>query len=486
MSSLDLLNSKSTYVNLPTQLYKQQSPTPVDDPTLITFNQNLNKRLKLPFDKLSDNEKAQFFSGNKLPPNLEPLTMAYAGHQFGNFTILGDGRAHLLGEWLIPSNQQAHSNQRVDIQLKGSGRTHYSRNGDGRAGLGPMLREYLISEAMHALMIPTTRSLAVVSSGEMIYRECPLHGAILTRVAASHLRIGTFEYAAHKKSPTLVTSLADYTIQRHFPQLIDSEQPYLSLLKSVVTQQMQLVIEWLRVGFIHGVMNTDNITLSGETIDYGPCAFMDHYNPNQVFSSIDYHGRYAFNNQAPIMLWNLCRFAETLIPLLHKSPQTAIELAAEVIVTAQENFDALRHSMMKRKLGITGEEPKDASIIETLLNLMHSHKLDYTNTFMQLTYNEKLPKSVPGFQQWHEQWQNRIKSHHPSTAQTMMKSSNPVIIPRNHLVEQALTAAETQLDFSLFNKLLDATSNPYQQQGKIQYQSPPTPEEQIHHTFCGT
>ncbi|KRG15367.1 hypothetical protein ACA30_07020 [Virgibacillus soli] len=479
-------NFDNSYVQLPKVFYTKQAPTPVEEPSLVFFNGPLAKVLGLETQELINEEGTAIFAGNQLPEGAIPLAQAYAGHQFGNFTMLGDGRAVLLGEQITPKGE------RVDIQLKGAGRTPYSRGGDGRAALGPMLREYLISEAMHALEIPTTRSLAVVFTGEPVYRETPLPGAILTRVAASHLRVGTFEYAARLQGEEELRALADYAIERHYPELLKEEQPYLSLLRAVIERQSQLIAKWQLVGFIHGVMNTDNMTISGETIDYGPCAFMDTYDPATVFSSIDQQGRYAYGNQPYMAGWNLARFAESLLPLLHENHETALELAQQEILLFSERYQQHWLQGMRAKLGLFNEEQEDAQLIEQLLKWMEEHQADFTNTFRALTLNQtdKLPNcKSPELEKWLEQWQVRRTRQPKSEAdsQVLMKRSNPSIIPRNHLVEEALEAAVEDGDLQVMEKLLRVLADPYAYTPEQEnYTTLPEPPDTPYQTFCGT
>lgn len=401
-------------------------------------------------------------AGNEIPEGAEPLAQAYAGHQFGYFTMLGDGRAILLGEQITPQGE------RLDIQLKGSGRTPYSRGGDGRAALGPMLREYIISEAMHALGIPTTRSLAVVATGQPVTRERDLPGAILTRVAASHVRVGTFQYVRGAGTTEDLRALADYTLQRHYSKadLGDGANRYLVLLQEVIKRQAALIAKWQLVGFIHGVMNTDNMTLSGETIDYGPCAFMDTFDPNTVFSSIDSQGRYAYVNQPYIAAWNLARLAESLLPLLHEEEEQAVKLAEGAIGSFNDLYHEQWLAGMRAKLGIFHEEEDDESLIEDLLKMMKNYQADYTNTFLALTFDklEDTPlNGTPELASWYERWQARLGSQQESRDQShqLMRSSNPAVIPRNHRVEEALEAAENEGDYSVMKELLNVLSNPY-------------------------
>lgn len=395
----------NTYARLPESFFSRVKPVPVPAPELVIFNEALAEELRLDAQALAGPEGAAVFAGNQLPAGAEPLAQAYAGHQFGHFAMLGDGRATLLGEHLIGSDR------RVDIQLKGSGITPYSRGGDGRAALGPMLREYIISEALHALGIPSSRSLAVVATGQQVLRQTPLPGAVLTRVASSHIRVGTFEYAAGLGDKSLLQNLADYTIKRHFPDLAQAQNPYLELLRAVMQRQSALVAQWLQVGFIHGVMNTDNVAIAGETIDYGPCAFMDAFDPATVFSSIDRRGRYAYGNQPNITQWNLARLAEALLPLLSNDQEQAVQQAEEVIHQFPDVFTAHWLAEMRPKLGLYGSEPEDGALIEALQAWMHRHRLDYTNTLRALS-----PLGAPdstlsdkaGFAEWYTKWVARL------------------------------------------------------------------------------
>ena len=477
-------NFDNSYARLPRSFFSVTNPTPVTSPQLVILNCPLAESLGLNIQELQAEEGIAVLAGNRIPEKAIPLAQAYAGHQFGHFTMLGDGRAHLLGEQITPSGK------RFDIQLKGSGKTPYSRSGDGRAPLGPVLREYIMSEAMYALGIPTTRSLAVVSTGDPVFREKELPGAVLTRVAASHLRVGTFEYVSQWGNVEDLRVLANYTLQRHFSE-VEAENFYL-LLQEVIRSQAELIAQWQLVGFIHGVMNTDNVALSGETIDYGPCAFMDTYDPATVFSSIDYHGRYAYGNQPKIALWNLARFAETLLPLLHKDEAQAIELAREAL----SGFDQLYHynwlKGMRGKLGIFNEEQKDESLMEDLLNMMQKYKADYTNTFRSLTMGELRNTDLfdsPEFNQWHKLWHARLdrQQESPSSSSELMRNSNPSIIPRNHRVEEALEAAEKHGDCKVMERFLNVLSQPYAYSiEQMEYSSPPPPSTQPYQTFCGT
>lgn len=479
-------NIDNSYAQLPEVFFTKLNPVPVRSPKLITFNESLATSLGLNPMLLQRNYSLVIFAGNKVPEGSIPIAQAYAGHQYGHFTMLGDGRAVLLGEQITPEGK------RFDIQLKGSGRTPYSRRGDGRATLGPMLREYIISEAMHGLGIPTTRSLAVITTGEPVLRENDQTGAILTRVAASHIRVGTFQYASAGCDIDELRALADYTIERHYSKCNNDENPYLSLLNEVIKKQAELITKWQLVGFIHGVMNTDNMTISGETIDYGPCAFMNAYDPKTVFSSIDRGGRYAYGNQPYIAAWNLTRFAEALVPLLHENEEEAIKIAEDAI----SKFGDLYHNKwmngMRAKLGIFDEEDEDKELIVNLLNIMEKNNADYTNTFRALTF-DKLSDIVMAdtleFKQWYEKWQERLgkQSQSKDVSHQLMKNSNPAIIPRNHRVEEALEAAVKEGDYSVMEKLLNVLSNPYAHSPEQEdYAIPPGPSKKPYKTFCGT
>ncbi|MBO0995165.1 protein adenylyltransferase SelO [Bacillus sp. SD088] len=479
-------NFDNSYVRLPETFYTRQRPTSVEEPGLVFLNASLANSLGLQVEALMDGDGTAVFGGNEIPEGAIPLAQAYAGHQFGNFTMLGDGRAVLLGEQITPKGE------RVDIQLKGAGRTSYSRGGDGRAALGPMLREYLISEAMHALGIPTTRSLAVVVTGEPVYRETPLPGAILTRVASSHLRVGTFEYAAHLQGEEELRALADYALERHYPELRQEKQPYLSLLRAVMERQARLIAKWQLIGFIHGVMNTDNMTISGETIDYGPCAFMDTYDPATVFSSIDQQGRYAYGNQPYMAGWNVARFAESLLPLLHENQEMAIEIAQQEMPHFTKIYEQQWLQGMREKLGLFNEEPEDAELVERLLKWMEEQQADFTNTFRALTLDQidkitgcKDPKFTKWFEQWKTRREKQTKSEEDSRA--LMKKSNPSIIPRNHLVEEALDAAVEERDLHVMEELLQALADPYAYTPEQEkYTTLPKPSKIPYQTFCGT
>lgn len=508
-------NFDLTYTRLPDAFFARVEPIPVAAPTVVLLNRGLAVEMGLDPMALQDPGVVPLLGGNRRDSSSEPIAQAYAGHQFGHFTLLGDGRAHLLGEHVAPDGS------RVDVQLKGSGPTPYSRRGDGRAALGPMLREYLISEAMRGLGIPTTRSLAVVATGEPVFREEALPGAILTRIAASHIRVGTFEYAAAldagldvpghpgfaaekgqrdrsaRQPPEYVRALADYTIWRHYPTLSDRPARYVDLLNAVIERQALLIAEWMRVGFVHGVMNTDNMTLSGETIDYGPCAFVDHYDPATVFSSIDRQGRYAFANQARIGQWNLARFAETLLPLLDPDPKAALGIAEEAIGRFPALFAAQWQSAMRSKLGLIHEQADDVDLIESLLQWMQRSGADYTNTFRDLASHAAIetPSLVnagfddPEFMAWHQRWKKRLMGQGVDidAAILRMRAVNPAVIPRNHRVEQALAAVVETGDLEPVHRLLDVLADPYGgRHDDSEYRRPPLPEQRVHQTFCGT
>jgi serine/tyrosine/threonine adenylyltransferase len=479
-------NLDNSYARLPKSFFTSQRPTPVHSPKLVILNHSLTTSLGLNVQELQSNDGVAVLAGNEIPVGASPIAQAYGGHQFGHFTMLGDGRAVLLGEQITPLGT------RVDIQLKGSGRTPYSRGGDGRAALGPMLREYIISEAMHALGIPTTLSLAVVATGEPVFRETQLPGAILARVAASHLRVGTFQYASKWGTTQDLRALADYTLQRHYPEIEDDENKYLFLLQEVIKRQAMLISKWMLVGFIHGVMNTDNMTISGETIDYGPCAFMDTYDPGTVFSSIDTQGRYAYGNQPKIAAWNLARFAETLLPLLNDNEDQAVNLAQDAISSFPELYQSNWLAGMRAKLGIFNEEQQDGPLIEGLLGIMQEYHADYTNTFLALTF-DRLDNTAlfdtAEFAQWHKLWQARLgRQQEPKvSSQQLMRNSNPAIIPRNHRVEAALEAAVKKGDYSVMERLLGVLSSPYAHSPEqVEYSSLPEASSCSYRTFCGT
>jgi uncharacterized protein YdiU (UPF0061 family) len=473
----------NTYSKLSNTFKENIKPTPVHDPELVILNEQLASSLNLDFSKTDKKKLAEIFSGNSLPEETNTIAQAYAGHQFGHFTMLGDGRAVLLGEHLV------NNNHRFDIQFKGSGRTSFSRGGDGRAALGPMLREYIISEAIHALNIPTTRSLAVVKTGEKVVRENLLQGAILTRVASSHLRVGTFQYIAATQNIENLNTLVDYTINRHYPEIKTSNTKAIDLLNLVMEKQCQLVINWMRVGFIHGVMNTDNMAISGETIDYGPCAFMDHYDPKTVFSSIDKFGRYSFSNQPPITKWNLARFAECLVPIIDKNEDTAIKLATDLIDNFQKIYEDKWLNMMRDKLGLFGEDKNDKELIQDLFDWMKKNKADYTNTFCNLMgVNSHEVFKNNDFINWKNDWKKRSELNNSTKEKQskLMKANNPTVIPRNHKVEEALAEADKG-SLDKIKKLLTILKNPYDNQNNIEeYQLPTPSSNEKYQTFCGT
>ena len=471
-------NFDNSYINLPKEFYSHVNLKPVKSPKLVILNNNLASSLGLSLEFLKSPKGISILSGNTKADDGAYISQAYAGHQFGHFTMLGDGRALLIGEQITPSNQ------RFDIQLKGSGRTPFSRGGDGRAVLGPMLREYIISEAMHGLKIPTTKSLSVISTGEDVYRDEIKQGAILTRVASSHIRFGTFEFASYFLDKDKLKQLADYTIKRHFPFISDEQNKYVSLLEEVIKLQASLVAKWQCVGFIHGVLNTDNMSICGEKIDYGPCAFMDTYDPKTVFSSIDTEGRYSYQNQIAMVSWNLCRFAETLLPLISDDEDMAIDIAQDCLAKFTDLAISNLILGMCSKIGIFEPDSKDESLLNGLLDMMKKYKEDYTNTFLALTFKD-FPKSrmfvTDEFSVWYNKYQDRIKSQGKSKEEVfnLMKNSNPAVIPRNHRVEEALAAAE--------NNLLKALANPFEHSDFQKEYSKPAPKSQCDYkTYCGT
>ena len=483
----------NSYARLPEHFFARLDPLPVAHPRLIRINRPLAADLGLDLEGFDDDTLAAFFSGNRPLPGAEAIATAYAGHQFGHFVPrLGDGRAHLLGE------VRDRNGIRREIQLKGSGRTPFSRGGDGRAALGPVLREYLLSESMHALGVSTTRALAAVTSGEQVFRETALPGAIVTRVAASHIRVGTFQYFAAREDLEAIRRLADYVIDRLYPEAASAERPYLALLHAVIGRQAALVASWMQLGFIHGVMNTDNMAVSGETIDFGPCAFMDAYHPDTVFSSIDQNGRYAYSNQAPAAQWNLARFAETLLPLIDPVSDKANELATEAVTSFSAVFAQHWLRAMQRKLGLTAtvtgaDRAGDQELVMELLQLMQLAEADYTLTFRALCDddNARLRTLLQGgnVDAWLARWKARQASE-PGQATdraSAMRQANPAFIPRNHRVEQVITAAVERDDLSMFAEMLGVLSQPYEDQAAHgSYTLPPRPEERVLRTFCGT
>ena len=477
-------NFDNSYSRLPDTFKEHIKPIAVKNPELVIINESLAKELELDLSKINKDRLSALFTGNILPKGCDTIAQAYAGHQFGHFTMLGDGRAILIGEHLTSSNR------RYDIQFKGSGKTSFSRNGDGRAALGPMLREYIISEAMNALNIPTTRSLAVVKTGEEVLRDKKLQGAILTRIASSHLRVGTFQYVSARQNINELETIFDYTIDRHYPEIRNTENPALDLLEKVISKQCDLIVNWMRVGFIHGVMNTDNMTISGETIDYGPCAFMDTYDPKTVFSSIDQMGRYAYCNQPGIAKWNLARFAECLIPLVDKDIDKAIKLVTQKVNFFEISYKQKWMEMMRNKLGLFSEEKNDNLLFLDLLTWMHQNKADYTNTFCHLmdpqSYNEPIYKDVY-FEDWKKNLKIRQLKNNKSYENSieLMKNNNPLIIPRNHKVEEVLALAE-RYDFKLLKKFLKILTKPYTKQKDTSDFQSLLGSSENYKTFCGT
>jgi uncharacterized protein YdiU (UPF0061 family) len=487
----------NTYIRLPEHFYTRLDPTPVAAPRLVKMNKKLAQELGLDADALKNEQGVQILAGNRVAEGAEPIALAYAGHQFGHFVPqLGDGRANLLGEVV------GRDGVRYDIQLKGSGRTPFSRGGDGRAALGPVLREYIVSEAMEALGVHTTRALAVVTTGEWVLRDTSLPGAVLTRVAASHLRVGTFQYFAARGDTNSVRTLADYAITRHYPEAAQGKLPYRSLLEGIVARQAQLIAQWMLLGFIHGVMNTDNMSISGETIDYGPCAFLEAYDPATVFSSIDHGGRYAFGNQPRAALWNLARLAEALLPVLALEAGTeeaALAAANNALSTFEQQYRVARMTGLRRKLGLSTEREGDAALAEDLLQRMAANRADFTLTFRRLCDAAASPEGEakvrclfadPGtYDGWAAGWRRRLEEE-PADEQaraSWMRRVNPAVIPRNHLVEAALDAAYRRQDFQPFEELLEAISRPYEERpGLERYAVPARPEEAVLETFCGT
>jgi uncharacterized protein YdiU (UPF0061 family) len=484
---------QNSYAALPANFFARVAPTPVATPRLIKLNRPLAVHLGLDPDLLETAEGAEILAGKTVPAGADPIAMAYAGHQFGHFVPqLGDGRAILLGEVIDKDGV------RRDIQLKGSGPTPFSRRGDGRAALGPVLREYIVSEAMAALGIPTTRSLAAVITGERVLRETALPGAVLTRVAASHIRVGTFQYFAARGDTEAVRQLADHVIARHYPDLEQADRPYHALLSAVIGRQAELVARWLLVGFIHGVMNTDNTSISGETIDYGPCAFMDQFDPATVFSSIDEFGRYAYANQPRIALWNLTRFAESLLPLFDDDKDKAIAQAETALVGFADSFNTAYKTGLRRKLGLFTEQDDDPALAQDLLNAMKPGKADFTLTFRRLSDAagdgdlsdvRALFEEPAAFDEWAARWLERTATEPQSAAErrAAMRAVNPAFIPRNHRIEAVIRAAVDRDDYAPFEELLTVLAKPFEDQPDYAaYMQPPEPEQRVLQTFCGT
>jgi uncharacterized protein YdiU (UPF0061 family) len=475
-------NWDHSYIRLNKLLFSEVTPTPVPQPELLVYNSKLAGELGI--KQTIDETLLAQLAGNLMNEGIHPIAQAYAGHQFGHFNILGDGRAILLGEHLTPTNE------RFDIQLKGPGKTPYSRNGDGRATKSAMLREYLISEAMHGLDIPTTRSLAVIKTGDEVYREYVSEGAVLTRVATSHIRVGTFQYAAKFLPKEELREFCDYVIQRHYPEAINDANPPLAFLKKVQEKQIDLIVNWMRVGFIHGVMNTDNMSIPGETIDYGPCAFMNTYHPSTVFSSIDRNGRYAFGNQPSIAQWNSACLASALIPIIHEDKEEAVKLCQAVINEFPVIYEQRWAKMMCSKLGVLEEQAEDALLIKELLTWMEKNQADYTNTFLQLTKSSKDHTGIYAskeFQTWFDRWKKRVAIYSMDDVNKLLSSSNPKFIPRNHLVEKALHQAANLNDFGLFHALLEVVQTPYDEHPEYtHFQAPPLDGDAGYKTYCGT
>jgi uncharacterized protein YdiU (UPF0061 family) len=485
---------QNTYAALPDGFFARVAPTPVAAPRLIKLNRPLAIRLGLDPDLLESPEGAEILAGKRLPDGAEPIAMAYAGHQFGHFVPqLGDGRAILLGEVIDIDGI------RRDIQLKGSGPTPFSRRGDGRAALGPVLREYIVSEAMAAMGIPTTRSLAATITGESVMRETALPGAVLTRVASSHIRVGTFQYFAARGDTEGVRRLADHAIARHYPQAAQAERPYHALLEGVIARQAELVARWLQIGFIHGVMNTDNTSISGETIDYGPCAFMDYYDPAAVFSSIDEQGRYAYANQPRIALWNLTRLAECLLPLFSDDKDKAIEEAQSVLAEFPGKFTAAYQSGLRQKIGLFTARDGDEALVQDLLDAMAKNNADFTLTFRRLSAAAEdaardqdaraLFADPVAYDEWVARWRQRTgeEPQAPAERAAMMRTVNPAFIPRNHRIEAVIQAAVASDDYAPFEELLAVLAKPYEEQPAFaDYANPPEPHQRVLQTFCGT
>jgi uncharacterized protein YdiU (UPF0061 family) len=485
---------QNTYAALPANFFARVAPTPVVSPRLIKLNRPLAIHLGLDPDRLDSPEGAEILAGKRVPEGADPIAMAYAGHQFGHFVPqLGDGRAILLGEVIDADGV------RRDIQLKGSGPTPFSRRGDGRAALGPVLREYIVSEAMATLGVPTTRSLAAVVTGESVMRETPLPGAVLTRVAASHIRVGTFQFFAARGDTDGVRRLADHVISRHYPEAATADRPYHALLAGVIARQAELIARWLLVGFIHGVMNTDNTSISGETIDYGPCAFLDQYDPAAVFSSIDEQGRYAYANQPRIGLWNLTRLAECLLPLFSDDQETAIAEAQTLLGEFSKKFTAAYQAGLRKKIGLFTERDGDEALVQDLLDAMAKNQADFTLTFRYLGEAALAPEGdrqvrplfadAGAYDEWAVRWRQRIgdEPQAPAVRRAAMRAANPGFIPRNHRIEAVITAAVERDDFAPFEELLTVLSKPYEDQpGFADYAEPPQPHQRVLQTFCGT
>ncbi|MDG2242137.1 MAG: YdiU family protein [Rhodospirillaceae bacterium] len=483
----------NTYARLPEQFYARLPPTSVQSPKLIKMNEGLAKALELDAEFLATEQGVAVLAGNNVPAGADPLAMAYAGHQFGGWVPqLGDGRAILLGEIVDKDGK------RRDVQLKGAGPTPFSRSGDGRSALGPVLREYIVSEAMYVLGVPTTRAFAAVSTGERVIRETVLPGAILTRVAASHIRVGTFQFFVARNEMDSVRILADYVIARHYPEVADDDCPYMALLEAIVSAHAQLVAKWQLVGFIHGVMNTDNTTVSGETIDYGPCAFMDTYHPDTVYSSIDRYRRYSYANQPSIAQWNLVQLAKCLIHVVEGDADVALSRAQKAVDSFLAQFEGHYSDGLARKLGLADPRPDDARLGKDLLDCMAENDADFTLTFHGLASASiengdtsdvsALFANPDEFESWAGEWRARLKEETPDTQEIFqrLRAENPAVIPRNHLVEEVIRAAEGQGDYAPFEKLLAVVTSPFKTPEEGRYMRPPRPDQIVRQTFCGT
>ncbi len=490
-----MLRFDNSYARLPGRFHARVAATKVGDPRLVKLNRPLAELLGADVQRLASPEGAQVLAGNAVLDGSEPIALAYAGHQFGTFVSqLGDGRAILLGEVV------GTDGQRRDIQLKGAGRTPFSRGGDGRAAVGPVLREYVVSEAMAAMGIPTTRALAIVTTGEHVLRDGPLPGAILTRVAASHIRVGTFQFFAARRDVESLRTLTEHALARHYPDAAGTGSDALALLDRVITAQAELVARWLGVGFVHGVMNTDNTAISGETLDYGPCAFLDAYDPGRTFSSIDHGGRYAFANQPRIALWNLARLGEALLPLIGDGDDDAVRLAMERLELFESRFAAAHMRVMRDKLGLTRQEQDDGTLLEGLLDEMAAHHVDYTLFFRRLcvaadeTSSDRELAALfggpsEGFGAWMDAWRRRVASEDvaPDVRAAAMRRANPAFIPRNHRVEEVIDAAVARADFQPFDTLVEVLARPWDEQPEhARLAEPPGPEQREYRTFCGT
>jgi uncharacterized protein YdiU (UPF0061 family) len=485
----------NSYARLPERFYARVAPTKVGDPRIIKLNRPLGELLGADVDLLASPAGAQVLAGNAVPEGAEPIALAYAGHQFGVFVPqLGDGRAILLGEVV------GKDGRRRDVQLKGAGRTRFSRGGDGRAALGPVLREYIVSEAMASLGVPTTRALAAVTTGEPVFRDQALPGAILTRVAASHIRVGTFQFFAAQSDHEALRILTAHALARHYPDSVGTGNDALALLDRVVEAQAELVARWLGLGFVHGVMNTDNTAISGETLDFGPCAFLDDYEPSRTFSSIDHQGRYAFSNQPRIALWNLTRLGEALLALVSEDAEKAVRLVTEHLERFPSRFEKAHLRVMRAKVGLLREEKDDRELVERLLAELAAHHVDYTIFFRRLCAaavdpsrdDELAPwfaEEPGGFLSWAEAWRRRltIEEDTPGARRSAMHRANPAFIPRNHRVEEAIDAAVRRGDFQPFETLVDVLGKPYEDQPEsARLGEPPGPEQRVYRTFCGT